>query len=73
MTAMTEAHDRIINSIFNQLDLLKDMAGSIGDTALQADLDAVLNRALDRYCETKRNALAIALKTPVPQFARKCA
>ncbi len=69
MTA-TATQDQISTVIFDRLRFLRDLAGSVGDVALRDDLDDVLTRALDAYCDRKRAALEAALDSA---HVRQCA
>ena len=66
---MPTKRDQTAQTIFSQLELLKEMAVSIDDNVLATELQTLLDRALSRYCEAKREALGATLALHV----RKCA
>ena len=55
---MPQKHDRTVEAIFNQLDLLSEMATSAGEVDLAKDLKSLFEKALSRYCNQKRERLA---------------
>ena len=65
--------DRILPAIFEQLEMLQELAIEAGDPELAQDLSAALAGALFRYCDQKRAELRVAIgddKTGKPRKAR---
>ncbi len=58
---MPNKRDQAIETIFGQLELLSEMAVTVGDRDLAGDLKVLLEKALSRYCDRKREELGIAL------------
>ena len=50
--------DDLMTVIFNQLELLQELAIKAGDADLAQDLGATFARSLERYCEGKRASLS---------------
>lgn len=46
--------DRILNIVFEQLELLEGLAAKAGDAALAEALRASMQASLERYCERQR-------------------
>lgn len=53
--------DRTMAVVFNQLEMLQEMAVRIGDHDLANDLSAAFSGALARYCDDKRTELGTRL------------
>ena len=54
--------DDLMTVIFNQLELLQELAIKAGDADLAQDLSATFARSLERYCEGKRASLSTKLE-----------
>lgn len=50
--------DRVMSSIFGQLEMLQELAIEAGDAALAQDLSSAFANALTRYCDQKHMALS---------------
>ncbi len=53
--------DRTMAVVFNQLEMLQEMAVRIGDPELANDLSAAFSGTLARYCDHKRTELGTRL------------
>jgi hypothetical protein len=53
--------DELVSTIFNQLEVLQDLAIKAGEAELAQDLSSTLATALTRYCDRKREALSDAI------------
>ena len=58
MSRTPSPRDRIMPAIFEQLEMLQELAVEAGDAELAQDLSAALAGALFRYCDQKRVDLA---------------
>ena len=53
--------DRILNVVFEQLELLEELATKAGDATLADELRAAMQASLERYCERQRVRLESTL------------
>lgn len=53
--------DRVMSSIFGQLEMLQELAIEAGDATLAQDLSAAFANALTRYCDQKHLALSATI------------
>lgn len=56
--------DRAMTVVFNQLEMLQELAVGVGDSDLANDLSAAFAGALTRYCDHKRTELGAELNKP---------
>ena len=53
--------DRVMSSIFGQLELLQELAIQAGDATLAQDLAVAFANALTRYCDEKHSVLSATI------------
>ena len=57
MSRTPSTKDRIMPAVFEQIEMLQELAVEGGDPELAQDLSAALAGALFRYCDQKRTQL----------------
>ena len=62
--------DRAMTVIFNQLEMIQEMATGVGESELVTDLSIVFANALARYCDHKRVELGTRLDQPAATVDR---
>ncbi len=57
MSVDQQKRDRVITVVFTQMEMLQELAASVGDAELADDLSIAFAKALARYCDDKRAQL----------------
>ncbi len=71
MDRISPKRDRVLSTIFGQLELLQEMAVEADEPALAQDLSAALANALFRYCDEKRHDLRAAIDAESKEIPRR--
>ncbi len=70
---MPTKRDQTVEAIFSQLELLSELATTVGEANLAQRLRALFEHELATYCEAKRSELHAALALDELSNERRCA